>query len=177
MAHLPYETQFGKHWKETRPAPLRWPFCYAGSSAARHGWPSISAVTPRPNPLTYGRTTWRPTMNLPITATTIPTNSLPAQLQQIGLRSLPANLDDFLTRATKARWSARQILEQLVQSESAERSHRSLERRLRLSGIKKFKPMADFDWTWPTKVERDVIERALTLDFLQEGRNLVLVGA
>ena len=115
-------------------------------------------------------------MNLPVTETTIPTNSLAAQLQQIGLRSLPANLDDFLARATKARWSPHQILEQLVQSETAERSHRSLERRLRLSGIKKFKPMADFDWAWPTKIEREVIERALTLDFLQEGRNLVLVG-
>ncbi len=36
--------------------------------------------------------------------------------------------------------------------------------------------MADFDWNWPTKIERDVIERALTLDFLSESRNLVLVG-
>ena len=70
----------------------------------------------------------------------------------------------------------RRLVEQLVQSEAAERSRRSLERRLRLSGIKGFKPMADFDWTWPTKIERDVIERALTLDFLQEGRNLVMVG-
>jgi len=26
--------------------------------------------------------------------------------------------------------------------------------------------MADFDWSWPTKIEREVIERALTLDFL-----------
>ena len=43
--------------------------------------------------------------------TTIPSNSLPAQLQQIGLRALPAQLDDFLARATKARWSPRQILE------------------------------------------------------------------
>jgi len=115
-------------------------------------------------------------MNSPAIETTIPTNSLPAQLQQIGLRSLPANLDDFLARATKARWSPRQILEQLVQAEADERSRRSLERRLRLSGIKGFKPMADFDWAWPAKIERDVIERALTLDFLQEGRNLVLVG-
>ena len=90
-------------------------------------------------------------MNLPVTTTTIPTNSLAAQLQQIGLRSLPANLDDFLARATKARWSPRQILEQLVQSEADERSRRSLERRLRLSGIKSFKPMADFDWTWPPR--------------------------
>ena len=37
--------------------------------------------------------------------------------------------------------------------------------------------MADFEWTWPTKIEREVIERALTLDFLPEARNLVLVGA
>jgi DNA replication protein DnaC len=115
-------------------------------------------------------------MNSPTITTTIPTSNLSAQLQQIGLRALPGNLDDFLARATKARWSPHQILEQLVQSEATERSRRSLERRLRLSGIKSFKPMADFDWAWPTKIERDVIERALTLDFLQEGRNLVLVG-
>jgi DNA replication protein DnaC len=99
-----------------------------------------------------------------------------AQLQQIGLRALPAGLDDFLARAAKARWSPPQILEQMAQAEVTERSRRSLERRLRLSGIKRFKPMADFEWNWPTKVEREVIERALTLDFLPENRNLVLVG-
>src|SRR5689334_24871521 len=115
-------------------------------------------------------------MSLPILKTTTPSSSLPALLQQIGLRALPANLDDFLARAAKARWSPHQILEQLAQAEIAERSRRSLERRLRLSGIKKFKPMADFDWSWPTKIERDVIERALTLDFVPEARNLVLVG-
>jgi DNA replication protein DnaC len=101
---------------------------------------------------------------------------LPDQLQQIGLCALPTQLDDFLARATKARWSPRQILEQLARAETAERARRSLERRLRLSGLKSFKPMADFDWTWPTKIERDVIERALTLDFLPQARNLVLVG-
>lgn len=107
---------------------------------------------------------------------TIPNSSLTAQLQQIGLRALPSQLDDFLARAAKARWSPHQLLEQLVQAETAERSRRSLERRLRISGLKNFKPMADFDWTWPAKIEREVIERALTLDFLPEARNLVLVG-
>ena len=115
-------------------------------------------------------------MNSPAILTTTPSNSLAAQLEQIGLRVLPGELDDFLARATKARWSPRVLLEQLTQAEIGERSRRSLERRLRLSGIKRFKPMADFEWTWPTKIERDVIERALTLDFLQEARNLVLVG-
>lgn len=107
---------------------------------------------------------------------TIPSNSLTAQLQQIGLRAVPSELDDFIARAVKARWSPHQILEQMAQAEIAERSRRSLERRLRLSGIKRFKPMADFDWMWPAKIERDVIERALRLDFIPEARNLVLVG-
>ncbi|HXG29452.1 MAG TPA: IS21-like element helper ATPase IstB [Nevskiales bacterium] len=115
-------------------------------------------------------------MRSPIPATTNPTSNLSAQLQQIGLRALPSTLDDFLARATKARWSPRVLLEQLAQAEAAERSRRSLERRLRLSGIKTFKPMADFDWSWPTKIEREVIERALALDFLGENRNLVLIG-
>jgi hypothetical protein len=90
-------------------------------------------------------------------ATTTPSNSLPAQLEQIGLHALAVEVDDFLGRATKQRWSPRQILEHLAQAEGAERerAHRSLERRLRLSEIKKFKPMADFDWSWPTKIERE----------------------
>ena len=117
-------------------------------------------------------------MNSPaIKTTTIPKNSLPAQLQQIGLRAVPTQLDDFLARATKAHWSPHQILEQLVQAEIAERSRRSLERRLRLSGLKRFKPMADFEWSWPTKIEREVIDRALTLDFVPEARNVILIGA
>lgn len=103
-------------------------------------------------------------------------HNLPEQLQKIGLRALPAQLDDFLARAIKARWSPVQLLEEVARAETDERSRRSLERRMRLSGIKSFKPMADFDWSWPTQIERSLIERALTLDFLSEARNLVLMG-
>src|SRR5215471_15374877 len=116
-------------------------------------------------------------MNSPALKTTLMTNAnLPAQLKQIGLRALPTQLDDFIARVTKARCSPLQILEELTKAETAERSRRNLERRLRLSGIKRFKPMADFDWSWPTKIERELVERAFTLDFLAEARNLVLVG-
>ena len=92
-----------------------------------------------------------------------PKNDLSTQLKQIG-------------RATKAHWSPRMLLEQLAQEETQERSRRSLERRLRRSGIKKFKVMADFEWSWPKKIERDVIEQALTLSFIREARNFVLIG-
>jgi DNA replication protein DnaC len=115
-------------------------------------------------------------MNSSATTTTTPTNDLVAQLEHIGLQVIPPSLDDFLARATKGRWSPRVLLEQLAQEEAHERSRRSLERRLRMSGIKRFKPMADFEWSWPAKIEREVIERAFTLDFLREARNFVLIG-
>ena len=116
-------------------------------------------------------------MNLPNDATTNPRPNLREQLERIGLTTVSAQLDDMLAHAAKLRWSPRQLLEHLAQIEVAERTHRGLERRLRASEIKKFKPLANFDWSWPTRIERDVIERALTLDFLPEARNLVLVGA
>ncbi len=113
-------------------------------------------------------------MTWPTTAT--PTSDLKAQLERIGLRAVAQNVDDLIARATTGRWSPRMILEQLANIETDDRSRRSLERRLRLSGVKKFKPMVDFDWNWPKAIERDVIERALTLDFIKEARNLVLMG-
>jgi DNA replication protein DnaC len=116
-------------------------------------------------------------MNSPATLTmTIPNNDLVAHLEQIGLKAVAQNLDDFIARATKGRWSPRLLLEELSQIESRERARLSLEHRLRFSGIGRFKPVADFDWNWPKKIERDVMERALTLDFIQEHRNLILLG-
>jgi DNA replication protein DnaC len=109
--------------------------------------------------------------------TTTKTPDLREQLAQVGLVALADRIDDFLARASKARFSPRQVVEEIVRLELVEGAKRSLERRLARSRIGRFKPMADFDWNWPKKIERDVIERALTLDFVDEHRNLVLLGA
>ena len=44
------------------------------------------------------------------------------------------------------------------------------------SRIGRFKAIADFDWAWPSKIDRDAVESALRLDFLKENRNVVLVA-
>ena len=87
-------------------------------------------------------------MNSPNDATTNPSPNLREQLERIGLTTVSAQLDDMLAHAAKLRWSPRQLLEHLAQIEVAERTHRGLERRLRASEIKKFKPLANFDWSW-----------------------------
>ena len=106
----------------------------------------------------------------------IPSPDLPTQLARIGLKATAAGLDDFLARATQKRWSPRQQLEEIVRAESEARAQRGLQSRLRQARLGRFRPLADFDWNWPKKIDRDVIERALTLDFIVEARNLILVG-
>jgi DNA replication protein DnaC len=103
-------------------------------------------------------------------------NNLKSQLERIGLKSFAHSLDDFFVRAAKGRWSHLKTIEELCHIESTERTRLSLEHRLRFSGIGRFKPMADFNWDWPREIDRVIIEQALALDFVQQGRNIILIG-
>lgn len=67
-------------------------------------------------------------------------------------------------------------LEPLVAWEEAERARRSQERRLRNARLGRFKPLADFDWSWPTQCDRATIETLVQLEFLQNADNVVLIG-
>jgi DNA replication protein DnaC len=114
-------------------------------------------------------------MNSPKTPT--PNDDLKTQLQLLGLALTAQGLEDLVSRATAQRWSPRQLLEEIARSETADLARRSLERRLTQARLGRFKPIADFDWHWPRKIDRPLIERAFTLDFLAEARNLILIGA
>jgi DNA replication protein DnaC len=108
--------------------------------------------------------------------TTNKTTDLGATLKALGLWRIAEDLDDFVARATKARWSVVQVLAELARLEAQERARRSCERRLSGSRVGRFKPMADFDWTWPKKIDRAAVERVLGLGFVERGENVVLVA-
>ena len=103
-------------------------------------------------------------------------SDLTQRLRAVGLRATTDSLDDLVARATRERWSPAQLLEHVVDIEDKYRVRRSLDRRLSDSHIGRFKPMADFDWAWPTKIDREMVDRALTVDFLPDARNVVLVA-
>ena len=66
--------------------------------------------------------------------------------------------------------------EALIGWEEDERARRSLERRLQSAHIGRFKPVCDFDWNWPTAIDRGTFEALMSLDFLKDATNAVLVG-
>lgn len=68
------------------------------------------------------------------------------------------------------------LREQLVVWEEHERHERSLQRRLGTSKVGRFKPLADFDWQWPQRIDRDMVDELMTLEFLKEAANVFLLG-
>jgi DNA replication protein DnaC len=104
------------------------------------------------------------------------TPPLAEQLTALGLRHSAAHIDDLVATATKKRMGPAETIEMLVEREALHRAKRSLERRLARSRIGRFKPMADYEWDWPKRIDRDAIEAALRLEFLEGARNIVLVA-
>ncbi len=87
--------------------------------------------------------------------------------QKLGLYGLLANWEKVASEP----WLA-----DLLQYEEVERGRRSLERRLANAKLRRFKPMADFDWHWPKEIERELVQELFQLDFLNEAANVILVG-
>jgi DNA replication protein DnaC len=90
-----------------------------------------------------------------------------ARLRKLGLYGLCAQADTLLTEP----WLAR-----VIDIEETERARRSLKRRLDNARLGAFKPIADFDWSWPAKCDRAAIEELFSLGFLAEATNVVLIG-
>src|SRR5450830_1258006 len=96
---------------------------------------------------------------------------LHAQVQELRLYGLLNHWTDVTASAEHLT-----LIRQWVTWEADERQRRSLERRLRSAQIGRFKSMADFDWKWPQQCDRGALEELMTLEFLKDASNVVLVG-
>jgi DNA replication protein DnaC len=95
-------------------------------------------------------------------------DALRARAAALGLHGLLAHWPE----AAAAGW-----VETLILWEERERARRSLERRLRNAHIGRFKPLCDFDWVWPKTCDRAAVDALMTLDFLKDATNVVIIGA
>lgn len=100
-------------------------------------------------------------------ATTTDSARIKERLSHLGLWGLLASFDLYANEA----W-----LHHLLEIEETERQRRSLERRMKNARIGAFKSIADYDWAWPKRMDRELVDEVLTLQFIGEGTNVILVG-
>ena len=93
------------------------------------------------------------------------------QASALSLHGLLAHWGELMAQPEPERWTR-----QCLAWEGAERTRRSLERRLREARLGPFKPLADFDWDWPSQCDRTAMHELMGLRFLADATNVVLVG-
>lgn len=64
----------------------------------------------------------------------------------------------------------------LLEEEEAERAKRSMDRRIKEAKLGQFKPMSEFDWQWPRKIDRELVEELFSLQFLIGATNIVFLA-
>ena len=87
--------------------------------------------------------------------------------RRLGLHGLVAHWSEVADQP----WVAR-----LIEYEETERRRRSLEGRIKNARLGRFKPIVDFDWGWPKRIDRAAVEELFSFDFLSEAANVVLLG-
>lgn len=94
-------------------------------------------------------------------------NSLEKRATALGLYGLLSHFSEVKQES----WVAH-----LLDWEEQERAARGMARRIKAAHIGRFRLLADFDWAWPKKIDREAIDDAFRLDFIAQADNLVLVG-
>ena len=87
--------------------------------------------------------------------------------RKLGFHSIDVHWSEYADAA----W-----LSSLLEGEKRERERRGLERRLKEANIGRFKPMPQFDWSWPKRIDREQVEDLFSLEFLEKPENIVLIG-
>jgi DNA replication protein DnaC len=97
-------------------------------------------------------------------------------LTKLGLNYLRQHLNDFVSTSIKQRWGTQQSVEALVKFELEEQRRRTTERRVASSKVGRFKPLVDFDWAWPRKIDRQAVESLMDTEFIKQQMNVLLFG-
>jgi DNA replication protein DnaC len=94
-------------------------------------------------------------------------SALEARARSLGLYGLVTRWQEV----EKEPWT-----ERVIAYEEEERGRRSLERRIVSVRLGAFKPIADFDWGWPREIDHELIDELLSLQFVKEAGNVILLG-
>ena len=103
-------------------------------------------------------------------------DELRRHLDYLKLSFMQEHLDELVHQATAGGWSHVEFLGRLVEGEAAQRQDRARIRRIRLARFPVLKTLDQFDFTWPTKINRLAVQNLFRLKFIEDKANSILIG-
>jgi DNA replication protein DnaC len=103
--------------------------------------------------------------------------ALDAQLAGLNLPFMREHCRALAHTAAHKQWSHLNYLGELVDGEAAARQDRRVQRRIKDARFPVLKTLEQFDWNWPTKINRAQVQHLFHLDLLAQHGNAIFIAA
>jgi DNA replication protein DnaC len=105
-----------------------------------------------------------------------PPDELHQQLGYLKLLFMQEHCEELARQAAQGQWSHVDFLRRLVEGEAAARQDRSRQRRIQQARFPVLKTLEQFDFTWPSKINRLQVQNLFRLKFIEDKANAIVVG-
>lgn len=110
------------------------------------------------------------------TSAASPDDDLRRQLQLLKLPYMLEHFEELAQKAGTEQWSHVEFLTRLIEGEAAGFQDRACQRRIANARFPVLKTLPEFDFTWPTKINRPAIQNLFRLKFIEDKANVILIG-
>ncbi len=101
---------------------------------------------------------------------------LRSHLAALNLRFMHEHHQALAVTAAEKHWSHTDYLGELAAGEAAAREDRTVQRRIKLAHFPVLKTLDQFDWNWPTKINRAQIQNLFHLNFVPQHGNVIFIS-
>ena len=103
-------------------------------------------------------------------------DALRSHLSALNLPFMLENYQALAQTAADKHWSHLDYLTELLGGEASARDDRRVQRCIKLARFPVLKTLDQFDWNWPTKINRLLIQNLFHLDFVANHANVVFIS-
>ncbi len=103
-------------------------------------------------------------------------DALHSHMGALNLPFMRQNHQAFAQTAADKHWSHLEYLTELLSGEAAARADRRVQRCIAQARFPVLKTLDQFDWNWPTKINRLLVQNLFHLDFVNQHANVVFIS-
>lgn len=97
-------------------------------------------------------------------------------LRRLSLTFFAQNYEAMGQEAAREQLGHVEYLRRLAEGEAAVRYERSVQRRIKAAHLPVLKTLEQFNWSWPSKINRAQVQELFRLRFIEQNTNAVFIG-
>jgi DNA replication protein DnaC len=104
-------------------------------------------------------------------------NLIEQHLKVLSLHRINETYKEEAEKAAKAKIGYQDYLQRLLEIEVISKVERSINRKMQIAGFPQVKRLEEFDFTFQPKINEKLIRELCSLNFMEEAKNVLFVGA